>query len=123
MKASKGNRKETRGRPRGFDRTEALVRAMKVFWARGYEGASISDLKAEMGIGSPSLYAAFGSKEELFREAVKLYSATEGSDTWRSLQTAPTAREGIEGVLMYTARAFTRPDKPPGCLVGLSALN
>jgi AcrR family transcriptional regulator len=119
MKVKNGKR----GRPRDFDRTEALVSAMKVFWAKGYEGAAISDLKAEMGIGSPSLYAAFSSKEELFREAVALYNATEGNQIWQALQTAPTAREGIEGVLMHTARAFSRPHMPPGCLVVLSALN
>jgi AcrR family transcriptional regulator len=114
---------EKRGRPRGFDRKQALAQAMRVFWTRGYEGASISDLKAAMGIGSPSLYAAFGSKEELFREAVELYQATEGSENWCSLQAAPTAREGIEGVLYATAKAFSRADMPTGCLVVLSALS
>jgi AcrR family transcriptional regulator len=116
-------KKEKRGRPRGFDRKQALDQAMRVFWTKGYEGASISDLKAAMGIGSPSLYAAFGSKEELFREAVELYQATEGSENWRSLQAAPTAREGIEGVLYATAKAFSRTDMPTGCLVVLSALS
>ncbi|MGV0800422.1 helix-turn-helix domain-containing protein, partial [Mycolicibacterium elephantis] len=57
----------SRGRPRTFDRTEALEHAMEVFWQHGYEGASMSDLTASMGINSPSLYAAFGSKEQLFR--------------------------------------------------------
>ncbi|WP_280301617.1 TetR/AcrR family transcriptional regulator [Nocardia abscessus] len=59
-----------RGRPRAFDRTEALHRAMEVFWEHGYEGASMSDLTTAMGINSPSLYAAFGGKEQLFRAAV-----------------------------------------------------
>ncbi|TIU07517.1 MAG: helix-turn-helix transcriptional regulator, partial [Mesorhizobium sp.] len=69
-----------RGRPRTFDRTTALRRAMEVFWAKGYEGASMSDLTAAMGINSPSLYAAFGSKEALFLEAVELYTQVEGTD-------------------------------------------
>lgn len=110
----------TRGRPRAFDRAEALHQAMLVFWRQGYEGTSISDLCDAMGISSPSLYAAFGSKEELFREAISLYSATEGSghDT---LEGAPTAREGVEWMLREKARAYVDPEKPPGCMIVLSA--
>lgn len=112
-----------RGRPRSFDRSAALTRAMEVFWTKGYEGASIADLTAAMGIGSPSLYAAFGSKEALFREAVDLYSATEGTEIWTVLDTAPTAREAIAGFLMATAASFARPGKPAGCMIVLSALH
>ena len=65
-----------RGRPRGFDRDSALRCAMLLFWERGYEATSISDLTAAMGINSPSLYAAFGSKEALFRESIELYGRT-----------------------------------------------
>ncbi|MBO9557049.1 MAG: TetR/AcrR family transcriptional regulator [Caulobacter sp.] len=111
-----------RGRPRGFDRDAALAKAMEVFWVRGYEGASMSELTAAMGIASPSLYAAFGCKEALFREALALYSATESDGIWGGLETAPTARKACEGVLTATARAFTRPDKPPGCMAVLAAL-
>ncbi|BCJ58121.1 hypothetical protein Jiend_15430 [Micromonospora endophytica] len=67
-----------RGRPRSFDRDVALRRAMEVFWRHGYQGASMTALTAAMGINSPSLYAAFGSKEALFRAAVALYNTTEG---------------------------------------------
>lgn len=112
-----------RGRPRSFDRDQALSRAMEVFWAKGYEGAAISDLTGAMGIASPSLYAAFGSKERLFAEAVELYGRTEGPEIWDAVETAPTAREAFAGYLSATARAFTRPDKPPGCMVVLSALH
>jgi AcrR family transcriptional regulator len=112
-----------RGRPRSFDRTAALARAMEVFWTKGYEGASIADLTAAMKIGSPSLYAAFGSKEALFRDAVELYGATEGTEIWSVLDTAPTAREAVEGFLMATAASFARPGKPAGCMIVLSALN
>ncbi|WP_394891526.1 TetR/AcrR family transcriptional regulator [Mesorhizobium sp. AaZ16] len=69
----------SKGRPRGFDRAEALRHAMRLFWAKGYDGASLADLTAVMGINPPSLYAAFGSKEALFREATDLYSETEES--------------------------------------------
>ena len=67
------------GRPRSFDRAEALRQAMTVFWRLGYEGTTLEDLQAAMGgISPPSMYAAFGSKENLFREAVELYATTEG---------------------------------------------
>lgn len=111
-----------RGRPRKFDRTAALQRAMEVFWAKGFAGASMADLTAAMGINSPSLYAAFGSKEQLFREAVDLYRGTEGQRVWKDVETLPTARATVEAILMRTAESFTRPGKPTGCLVVLGAV-
>ena len=112
-----------RGRPRSFDRDAALRRAMEVFWTKGYEGASISDLTGAMGIGSPSLYAAFGSKEALFREAIELYGRTEGPQIWDVVENAPDARAAVEGFLTATAHSFARPGKPRGCMVVLSQLN
>lgn len=112
-----------RGRPRGFDRTEALRRAMQVFWERGYEGASLSDLTAAMGINSPSLYATFGSKAALFREAVALYDATEGAVTERALRDGATARASVEAMLRANAAAYCDPDKPSGCMIVLAATN
>ena len=113
-----------RGRPRSFDKDAALERAMEVFWVKGYEGASMSDLTAAMGIASPSLYAAFGSKEQLFRQALKHYGDTEGRHIWDSVyESAGTAYEAVESFLMQTARVFTRRAKPPGCLIVLSALH
>jgi AcrR family transcriptional regulator len=111
-----------RGRPRSFERATALRRAMEVFWAKGYDGASLAELTAAMGINAPSLYAAFGSKEALFREAVALYGATEGTEIWTALPQAPTACEAIERFLRASALSFTRPDRPAGCLVVLGAL-
>src|SRR5918992_925519 len=108
-----------RGRPRGFDRDAALRRAMEVFWQRGYEGTSISDLTAAMGINSPSLYAAFGSKEELFREAIDLYDTTDGSASERALREGPTARAAIEAMLRDNAELYADPEKPSGCMVVL----
>jgi AcrR family transcriptional regulator len=110
-----------RGRPRTFDRDEALRKAMNVFWRYGYEGSSVSDLTAAMGINSPSLYAAFGCKEQLFREAVAYYNATEGATAATILREAAIAREAIAAVLRHNAVAFTEPDKPRGCMIVLTA--
>ena len=110
-----------RGRPRSFDRAAALRRAMEVFWARGYDGASMTDLTAAMGINSPSLYAAFGCKEALFREALELYEGGEGGSASRSLQEGPTARAGVEAMLRENAAAYTAPDRPPGCMIVLAS--
>lgn len=111
-----------RGRPRGFDRDVALRQAMLTFWEHGYEGTSMTDLTTAMGIASASIYAGFGSKEELFREAVELYGATEGAEPLRLLHDAPTAREGVARALRSNADRFADPSTPPGCLVVLSAL-
>ncbi|WP_144639333.1 TetR/AcrR family transcriptional regulator [Bordetella genomosp. 13] len=111
-----------RGRPRAFDRQQALARAMEVFWQRGYEGASMAELTAAMGIASPSLYAAFGSKDGLFREALALYVSVEGAEIQQEVQRAATAHDAVQAMLMASARVYTRQGKPFGCLVVLSAL-
>ncbi|MEV0065227.1 TetR/AcrR family transcriptional regulator [Amycolatopsis sp. NPDC050768] len=112
-----------RGRPRAFDREHALTQAMFVFWERGYEGTSLADLTGAMGINPPSLYAAFGSKEALFREAVDRYGTTYGSHTPRTLAEEPTAREAIEAMLRDNARTYVEPGHPTGCMVVLSGTN
>jgi len=111
-----------RGRPRSFEREDALRRAMMVFWQHGFEGATLGDLTAAMGINRASLYAAFGSKEALFKDAVALYDATEGAPIEAALTAAPSARAAVEDVLRHNARAYTRPEMPKGCLVILSSL-
>jgi AcrR family transcriptional regulator len=111
----------TRGRPRAFDRDEALRRAMEVFWEHGYEATSMSHLTAAMGISSPSLYAAFGCKEELFREAVAYYNDTLGATAAAELREQPTAREAIAAVLRHHAAVFCDPENPRGCLIVLAA--
>ena len=114
---------KSRGRPRGFDRDDALVAAMQVFWRRGYDGASMAELTAEMGNNAPSLYAAFGSKEELFQETLRLYLDTEDCEGRNQLFGATTAREGFHAMLRHSARSLTRPNLPHGCMLILGDAN
>jgi len=89
---------------------------MRVFWTKGYASASMSELTAAMGIASPSLYAAFGSKEGLFREAIERYVAVNSASFWAIME-AQTARESVEGLLRKAVEAFSCPDSPAGCMV------
>jgi AcrR family transcriptional regulator len=104
------------GRPRSFDADVALGKAMDVFWRRGYEGASLAELTKAMGINPPSLYAAFGNKEGLFRAALDRYSQKRGV-FMAEVVGAPTAREVLERLFHGMADLATDPDAPPGCLV------
>ncbi|MGK5442707.1 TetR/AcrR family transcriptional regulator [Micromonospora sp. URMC 105] len=104
-----------RGRPRGFDAEEALDRAKDVFWRQGYEGASLADLTAAMGINKPSLYAAYGSKEELFRKVVTRYAERDMAYA-RGALAQPTAYEVVATLLRENVLALTRSDCPAGCL-------
>jgi len=104
------------GRPRAFDRDRALERALDVFWRKGYEGASLSDLTEAMGINPPSLYAAFGNKEELFREALDRYMERH-AEVLREVLARPKARDAIAALLTCTADALTNKSTPPGCLL------
>jgi AcrR family transcriptional regulator len=110
------------GRPREFDPDQALDIALQVFWRRGYEGASMADLTEAMGITKPSLYAAFGNKEELFRKALDRYVDGPGGYVQVALA-KPTAREVVEHLLFEAADAVTDPNNPPGCLAVQGALS
>ena len=109
-----------RGRPRSFDRAEALARAMEVFWRKGYDATSISDLTEAMGINPPSLYAAFGDKERLYLEAVEFYRVERGEHVREVLASEPTARGAIERALKEAVNEFVRRDSPAGCLLTMS---
>jgi AcrR family transcriptional regulator len=111
-----------RGRPRSFDRTAALAAATQLFWRKGYSATSIAELCAVMGIGSPSLYAAFGSKQALYLEALSHYEATQGPLIWFGLRRAATAREAVEDFLMASAAVLPAKGRPGGCMVTLSAV-
>jgi AcrR family transcriptional regulator len=111
-----------RGRPRGFDREKALRQAMRTFWEHGFEATSIADLTRVMGIGAPSLYAAFGDKKALFREVVEAY--TRRSDfIGRALAEQATARQAVDRMLHEAASLYTDPDHPRGCMVISAATN
>lgn len=112
-----------RGRPRSFDRDTALERATMTFWEHGYETTSIADLTSAMGIGAPSLYAAFGDKKALFAEVVESYAVRYGSFGARALDEEPTARAGLARLLTETAAEFTDPSHPRGCLMICAAVN
>ena len=110
------------GRPREFDVDKALDLALQVFWRKGYEGASMADLTETMGITKPSLYAAFGNKEELFRKALDRY--VDGPGGYFQVALAkPTIRAVVEHLLFEAADAVTDPDHPPGCLAVQGALS
>ena len=110
------------GRPRAFDRDEALNRALEMFWRKGYEGASLADLTSAMGINPPSLYAAFGNKEGLFRAALDRYMADQAV-FFDQILAAPTSREVAEALLRGVADLRSDPDRPPGCLTVQGALS
>jgi AcrR family transcriptional regulator len=105
-----------------FDRDAALRTAMELFWRHGYEGTSVSMLTEALEITPTSLYAAFGSKDELFDAAIELYDSPGTSPTDRALA-YPDARQSIETILRANADAYTDPTTPAGCMVALSAVN
>ena len=109
------------GRPRAFDMDQALDRALEVFWRKGYEGATLCDLTAAMGINPPSLYAAFGNKEGLFRKALDRYRDLRTA-FWDEALNAPTARAVAETLLRGTAKFLCDPCHPKGCLAVHGAL-
>jgi AcrR family transcriptional regulator len=109
------------GRPREFDTDQALDCALKQFWAKGYEGTSLSDLTEAMGITRPSLYASFGNKEELFLKVMERYSRDHAAYVRDALK-QPTARAVAEYWLRSAAEALTNPHYPHGCLEMQAAL-
>lgn len=112
-----------RGRPCGFDRDQALRCALDVFWTVGYEGATMSALKKAMGgLCAPSVYAAYGSKEALFKSALDLYRSEHSEPLWHAFESADV-RTGVQALLHGAALLYSTPGKPRGCLVDLSTLN
>ncbi len=104
-----------RGRPREFCVDNALARALEVFWSKGYDGASLNDLTEAMGINRPSMYAAFGNKEELFKKALDLYEREKMAYIGKALD-QQTAREVAETMLRGAIETACGGDQPHGCL-------
>jgi len=113
------------GRPRSFDRDQALLAATRLFRERGYEAATLAELQHAMGgISPPSLYAAFGSKEELFKEAVAGYMESTAQDGKCALESSTlSTRDAIEQLLRAAVAQSTRAGEPRGCMLVLGALN
>jgi AcrR family transcriptional regulator len=111
----------TKGRPREFDVDEALAAALGVFWSKGYEGASLTELTEAMGITRPSLYAAFGNKEALFRKALDLYEREKLAYIGEAMK-APTARGVAERLLRGSLQNQMSECGPRGCLGVISSM-
>ncbi|MEJ5174501.1 TetR/AcrR family transcriptional regulator [Erwinia sp. MYb416] len=112
------------GRPRQFDRDDAVIKAMHLFWEHGYDSTSLAMLKASIGKGitAPSFYAAFGSKEALFNEAVNCYLNTHAQVTESLWDSGLPARQALETALIHSARMQYGAEHPRGCMVTLSAM-
>jgi AcrR family transcriptional regulator len=111
-----------RGRPRVLDRDVGLDIAARLFWERGYEGTSTADLTKAMGINPPTLYSMFGSKEELYRQALDFSIARENSRRLEILKSDLPLYEVLRLYLYDIADGDTQPDKPPGCMVSTAVL-
>ena len=109
--------KRARGRPKNFDRSVALHQAMKLFWERGYEGATFDDLTAAMGISPSSFYNSFGSKDRVYKEATEAYMACAGKWFAGELQADTDAKTAFHRLLTAAAREFTQNDLPSGCMI------
>ncbi len=110
-----------RGRPLAFNQEEALDKALKVFWSRGYEGASMTELTETLGINKPSIYAAFGNKEALFRKALAKYIAGPAAFVGTAMH-EPTAHQAVETLLMQAVNFFSDKSTPNGCMIVQGAL-
>ncbi len=110
------SRSRVGGDARGFDKEKAVAAALREFWSRGFEGVSVDDLTAAMGISRPTLYSAFGGKEALFRRALDYYEREEAA-FYRTAAEAPTARGVAELLLRGALELFMKSSTPPGCFV------
>ena len=106
-----------RGRPRNFDERDALEKATQVFWSKGYDGATIDDLVAGMGVGRPSLYSVFGNKRTLFLRALRVYSERKGALAAKALLSPGTLRVSLTAFLTHTVETATEKGSAQGCLL------
>ncbi len=113
--------KKPRGRPSAFDYEDTLEKALRVFWSRGYEGASMAELTEAMGINRPSIYAAYGNKEELFSKALTRYMAGPVAYVVEAMQ-EPTAKQVAEKFLTKSAELLSNEHNPRGCMIAIGSL-
>jgi AcrR family transcriptional regulator len=111
------NTARPRGRPRSFDEADALEKAIQVFWSKGYDGVTIDDLVAGMGVGRPSLYAVFGDKRTIFLRALKAYAERKGASAAKALLSPQKLRDSVTGFLRYAVESATEKGSAPGCLM------
>jgi AcrR family transcriptional regulator len=107
----------TRGRPRSFDEREALERAIQVFWSKGYDGVTIDDLVAGMGVGRPSLYSVFGDKRTLFLRVLKAYAERKGASALKALLSPQALPDALASFLRYIVESATEEGGATGCLL------
>jgi len=112
---------DSRGRPRSFDSEKTLEQALGLFWQRGYLGTSYSGLCAKTGLTKPSLYAAYGNKEQTFLTALDLYVSRYVQPGIDSLDRESNAREAIRMLLVATVEGLTAEGTPPGCMIATNA--
>ena len=106
-----------RGRPRSFDEAEALRLATQIFWSKGYDGVTIDDLVAGMGVGRPSLYSVFGDKRTLFLRVLKSYAERKGAQAAEALLTPRKIRDALAGLLKHAVKSATEEGSAAGCLL------
>src|SRR5271156_1632949 len=111
------NTAKPRGRPRSFDESDALKKAMQVFRSKGYDGVTVDDLVAGMGVGRPSLYAVFGDKRTLFLRVLRAYAEAKGARAAKALFSPPTLRASLAGFLRHAVETATEEGSAPGCLL------
>src|SRR6202167_3467847 len=111
------NPSRPRGRPRSFDEQQALEKAIQVFWSKGYDGVTIDDLVAGMGVGRPSLYAVFGDKRTLFLRVLRAYAEKKGARAAKALFSPLTLRDSLVGFLRHAVESATEEGSAPGCLL------
>jgi len=104
------------GRPRSFDERDALEKAIQVFWLKGYDGVTIDDLVAGMGVGRPSLYSIFGNKQALFLRVLKAYMEKKGALAAKALLSPQGLRDSLAGFLRFAVESATEEGSAPGCL-------
>ena len=111
------NTTRPRGRPRSFDETGALEKATQVFWSKGYDGVTIDDLVAGMGVGRPSLYAVFGDKRTIFLRVLKAYAEAKGALAAKALLAPQALRDSIASFMRFAVESATEEGCAPGCLI------